>query len=244
MKVNIGPYCNWIGPYQIAEKLCFWAKKVPDEIGIMRHPEWVDNFGEFLAHGFHKETEEDKKRMFSRERPKTWLYKLCEWIYSKQKRKISIKLDRYDHWNAFHTMSLIILPLLKELREHKHGSGMIDDEDVPEGLGLRSTEAPPKKNEWDTDANLHKRYEWVLDEIIWAHEQIVDDDWEAQYCKGEHDLLSVPCEFDDNGKPKMYELVKGPNNTFEIDMEGRQKHQDRIDRGLRLFGKYYCTLWD
>ncbi len=31
MKIYIGPYKNWVGPYQIAEALCFWAKNVEDE---------------------------------------------------------------------------------------------------------------------------------------------------------------------------------------------------------------------
>ncbi len=48
MKVVIGPYTTWIGPYQIAEKLCFWAKPVPDEIGMKRKPDWVHDFGTWL----------------------------------------------------------------------------------------------------------------------------------------------------------------------------------------------------
>jgi len=27
MKINIGPYINYLGPYQIAEKLLFWMDK-------------------------------------------------------------------------------------------------------------------------------------------------------------------------------------------------------------------------
>jgi len=51
MKVYIGPYKNWFGPYQLAETLCFWAKKEKDEYGFERTPDWVHNFGEWLAHG-------------------------------------------------------------------------------------------------------------------------------------------------------------------------------------------------
>ena len=51
MKVYIGRYKNWFGPYQLAEFLCFWAKNEKDEHGIERKPEWVHNFGEWLAHG-------------------------------------------------------------------------------------------------------------------------------------------------------------------------------------------------
>jgi hypothetical protein len=51
MKVKIGPYTNWFGPYQLAELLCFWAKEEKNEFGIPRKPDWVHNFGEWLAHG-------------------------------------------------------------------------------------------------------------------------------------------------------------------------------------------------
>ena len=34
MRVKIGNYTNWFGPYQLAEKLCFWAKPVEGEYGI------------------------------------------------------------------------------------------------------------------------------------------------------------------------------------------------------------------
>jgi len=56
--------------------------------------------------------------------------------------------------------------MLIQLKETKHGSPDVDDKDVPEHL--RSTSAPPKKNDWDTDDNWHKRWDWVLDEMIHA----------------------------------------------------------------------------
>ena len=45
MKVKLKKPVNWFGPYQLAEAICFWAKKEKDEIGIDREPEWVHNFG-------------------------------------------------------------------------------------------------------------------------------------------------------------------------------------------------------
>lgn len=244
MKARIGPYTNWIGPYQIADKVFFWVDKYPEirkdggkdyeKRWDYRAHEWL---GEFLAHGFHKETPEQKRKLCS-DRHQTWFYKLLQWIHSKQKRTIKIKTDPWDHWNAEHTISLLVLPILKDLREHKHGAGYIDDEDVPEHL--RSTAAPPKENEWDTDDNHFARFDWVLDEIIWAHEQIVDDNWEEQYTSGECDWEFKKCE----DKPGFSTMVEGPNHTYKVDWEARKKHQARIDNGLRLFGKYYQTLWD
>ena len=51
MKVRIGPYKNWFGPYQLAELLMFWVPKEKDEYGIEHTADRVHKFGEWLAHG-------------------------------------------------------------------------------------------------------------------------------------------------------------------------------------------------
>lgn len=156
-----------------------------------------------------------------------------------KKRKIDIRLDNYDTWNMDHTLGLIILPMLKQLKDTKHGSPLVDDEDVPEGMGLRSTEAP-ECEDWETDDNVHKRWEWVMDELIWTFTQLTDDNNEDQFHSGTIDFEFVPCE----DRPGYSEMVKGPNDTHVFDRAGFDKHQERINNGLRLFGKYYRGLWD
>jgi hypothetical protein len=79
--------------------------------------------------------------------------------------------------------------------------------------------------------------------MIWAFEQKTID-WENQYYSGEHDRKTVPCQWNENGKPTMYTLEKGPNDTFRIDSKRLAKHQKRMSNGFRLFGKYYEGLWD
>jgi len=64
------------------------------------------------------------------------------------------------------TLALIVHPMLKQLNKSKHGAPFTDDEDVPENL--RSTNAKPKKNEWDTDSNHFKRWDWIMKEMIWV----------------------------------------------------------------------------
>lgn len=227
MKVNIGPYPNWIGPYQIAEMLCFWVKDEKDEFGFPKKPDWVHDFGTWLSGGEEKES---------------LLMKLCNWIHSKKERKIKVQLHDYDTWSADHTLAHIILPMLKQLKATQHGSGFVDDEDVPEGL--RSTDAPPKESEYDTDANHSKRWAWVLDEMIQAFECHVDESWEDQYRSGVHDIVWEVSATDEDGKPKYYQMKDGPNNTYKCDYEALEKHQKRNQNGYRLFGKYYSSLWD
>jgi len=144
-----------------------------------------------------------------------------------------------------HTLAHMILPMLKQLRATKQGSPLVDDEDVPEGIGLRSTEAGPKENEWDTDDNHFRRWDWVLDEMIFAFECKMDDSWEDAYRSGEIDWKWKVAGTDPNtGKATLYETEDGPNHTYQCDYEGMKKVQKRISNGFRLFGKYYEGLWD
>jgi hypothetical protein len=151
---------------------------------------------------------------------------------------INVVIDPYDTWNMDHTLALIIYPMLVQLKENKHGAPGVDDEDVPEEL--RSTSAPPKENEWDTDDNWFERWDWVLNEMILAFKDLSECTWEDQYHSGTIDIDFVPCEDD----PNMSQMVKGPNDTSVFDAEGYRKHQERINNGCRLFGKYYQGLWD
>ena len=158
-------------------------------------------------------------------------------IKDKQKRRIKVKVDGYDVWGADTTLAHIIAPVLKKLQETKHGAPTVADEDVP--AGIRSTDAPPKENEWDTDKHFFTRWNWVLNEMIWAFEHIADESWEEEFYSGEHDFSFVPIEGSKNS-----EMVKGPNDTFKVDIEGLKAMNARIDNGTRLFGKYFRALWD
>ena len=249
MKVNIGPYTNWFGPYQLAELLCFWAKPVKDEWGIESKPNWVHNFGEWLAHGsvLPDPTPDNPISKWTDDRPTTNLYKFLQWVESKKKRKVQVHIDRWDTWSMDHTLAYIVLPMLEQLQKTKHGAPIVDDKDVP--VELRSTSAPPL-SEKDKDCgavdDLHfKRWEWILDEMIFSFRSKLDEGkWEDQFYTGEYDFVSKATEFDENGKPKLYQLVKGPNDTRKIDMKGLRAYQKRISNGFRLFGKYYENLWD
>lgn len=243
MKIKIGKYKNHFGPYQLAEALCFWVKPIKDEYGIPRKPGWVHDFGEWLAYGSVEPDPDIGERtvMFSnKDRKRTWFSKLvCSALNLFERlrgeRVVKIQIDPWDTWSADHTLSMIIVPMLKQLKETTHGSPFVDDEDVPDEL--KSTTAPAKENEWDTDDNHHKRWEYVLDEMIWAFEKLVDDEWEHEFYSGEHESFMVKRE------DGLYEWVKGENDTFTVDRISINKVNDRIQNGLRLFGKYYRGLW-
>ena len=238
MKVKLGPYTNWFGPYQLAEKIMFWVPKEKDEYGFLRTADRVHNFGEWLAHGSIQAEPEvgDITSFLGDNRPTTWLYKFLSWIDSKKKRKVYVHIDRWDTWGMDDTLAHIILPMLKQLKATTHGAPWVDDEDVPEEL--RSTSAPPKEDEYDVDANHFKRWEWVLGEMIFAFENKLDDSWEDQFREGDYDFKFKKLE---NG---MSEMIEGPNHTNKTDWDGRKAYAKRISNGFKLFGKYYEGLWD
>jgi hypothetical protein len=230
LKVYIGPYRSWIGPYQIAEALCFWAPTVTDEYGIKNKPGWVHDFGSWLAGGDDNNSQ---------------LMKLCQWIESKRTRKIRVKIDRWDTWSMDHTLSYIILPMLRQLNETKHGAPGTDDEDVPDHL--RSTSAAPKENEWDTDSNHFLRWDWIMAEMIFAFECQLDDTWEEKYWTGEWgkpDFIKGEKEYPNPVTGEMESTYQINSGTRKCDWDGLKKEQERIANGFRLFGKYYQALWD
>jgi hypothetical protein len=143
-------------------------------------------------------------------------------------RRVKITIDPYDTWNMDHTLALIIVPMLKQLKATKHGAPFVDDEYVP--YELSSSAAPNKEHEWDVDDNHFKRWNYVLDEMIWAMEQIVDFDNDSQF----YDHSEVNEESD-----LMAQVAQ-----IKCDYEGLQKHHDRIANGTKLFGIFFQSLWD
>lgn len=208
MKVFIGKYKNWIGPYQIAKAICFWVPKKKDEFGYEEFPEWVDKFGDWLS--------------------STWVKSFCNWIYDKNKRVEYVHIDYYDTWSMDHTLAIIILPMLKQLKEYKHGMPHVDDDDLPDNFKRYENDSFVEDID---DFNL-RRWNWILDEIIWSFSEYVTD-WESQFHSG-----TIDFKFED------HILQKGPNHTSEFDRDGYMNHLNRIKNGQRLFGKYYMNLWD
>ncbi len=150
---------------------------------------------------------------------------------SKKERVVSIKIDPWDTWSADWTIAAVAYPLLVQLKETKHGAPYVDDEDVPEGLNLRSTEAEPKENEYDVDSNHFKRWDWVMDEMIYAMKEISegkptsDSFYDYSECR------------DDDGVIQQITKIK-------LDREGLEKYETRVNNGCVLFGKYFQSLWD
>ena len=79
-----------------------------------------------------------------------------------------IIIHSWDTWNMDYTLAKIILPMLKQLKATKHGSPNIDNEDVPINLRAPEDDVLKYKELGETDPDFFKRWDWVLDEMIYA----------------------------------------------------------------------------
>ncbi len=115
----------------------------------------------------------------------------------------------------------------------KHGAPFIADEDVPKNLrvGAKGTgNSDVHKLFEDNDNTFFERYDYILDEMIWTFEQLSMDDHEAPF-------------YDHTESSKEPDLNKSVRK-LKVDRKGLKAHNARIQNGLRLFGKYYRSLWD
>jgi hypothetical protein len=166
----------------------------------------------------------------------TWVSDLCERIHKiRGERDIKVRIDKYDTWSMDHTLAYIILPMLKQLQETKHGSQLVDDEDLPPYMRYGN---PDGYDNW-----VHYRWEWVLNEMIFAFESKLDDSWEDRFYHGEPKYNWELVSKNEEEDSECY-TVKQLNPDYWIDMDGYKLYNDRIQNGFRLFGKYYQGLWD
>jgi len=223
MKIWTSKYRNhWVSPYHILKRVCFWEK----------------DDGVFYDHDVAY------KPVYG-----TWvkiLDPICQlwqkFLDTVHPRWSYIKIDFWDTWSMDHTLADVILPMLKQLRDTKHGSPYVDDEDVPVHLqseGYKKGQRRKKKgvevnahavDMGDEDTTLHDRWDWVLNEEIWAFEQLVDEHSEDKFW--DHSGCNDTAPWDEN-----YVSPK-------CDWEGLKAHQARMDNGFRLFGKYFRAHWD
>lgn len=155
-------------------------------------------------------------------------------------RKYKVKVSNHDIYSADVTLAIVILPVLKKLKKAKAGAPLVDNIDVPENLWR-----PENTGDWDTDENWHARWDYVVKAMIWSFKQIhpASEDWEDQFFSGEADYDFSECEELDEDGRRLHEIKHGPNHTLQFDAEGHAAYSARIDNGLRLFGKYYRSLW-
>lgn len=145
-----------------------------------------------------------------------------------KERKIKIRIDPWDTWNMDYTLALIIVPMLKQLKETKHGApgDMPEFKQISDGIQL-CFPFYEKEDEAAWEAG-QERWNEIMDKMIWSFEQLLVDDYEAQF-------WTEQPQYD----KKLKRIAGGVYNE-----KAAQMYEARMREGFELFGKYYRGLWD
>ena len=134
------------------------------------------------------------------------LEQCVDWIYdhtvnlffNQGNQKVHVRIDPWDTWSMDHTLAPIILPMLQQLKDTKHGAHHVDNEDVPESLRANQTEMRNYKHDGSTDIHFFARWDWVLDEMIYAFD-----------CKANKDDVFMRFENPEESAPEQERISNG-----------------------------------
>lgn len=167
-------------------------------------------------------------------------------FFKNSNRKIDVQIDPYDTWNLDHTLALIILPALIQLKECKHGipSNLSGDEFTDQ----LSFDFYSETHD-DSYAEGVKRWNEIMDKMIWSFQQLVSEDYDSLYHHGDpkYDFVKSNIQYPNPITGKMentFQMVDTNPTEHWYDHVGHTLHEERIQEGLELFGKYYRALWD
>ena len=168
---------------------------------------------------------------------------------SKTRRKIDIQIDPYDTWGLDHTLALIIYPALLQLKATKQGVPSEFAEVGGEHHGTQDSFDFYQESYDDAWKAGLERWDETLDKMIWSFEQLLKGDYDEQYHHGEaeYDWVKTNKQYPNpiTGKVEAtYQMVDKNPDEHWYDTVGHMKHNERIQEGLELFGKYFRSMWD
>ena len=169
--------------------------------------------------------------------------------YSKKangRRKIDVQIDNYDTWSLDHTLALIIYPALLQLKATKQG---VPNEFASEPASNQETFDFYQESYDDEWKQGLERWDETLDKMIWSFEQLLKGDYDEQYHHGkaEYDWVKTDKQYPNPVTGILeatYQMVDKNPDEHWYDSVGHLKHEERIQEGLELFGKYFRSMWD
>lgn len=140
-----------------------------------------------------------------------------------------------DVWCVGEFVSKVLPPMLKQLKETKHGipSNMFNKEDSFDKHGNAIE---------DVDMLAEKRWDEILNNIIWTFEtsnKIIHRDW--IYIEDERKRTKQSKFFEGlNESNKKSKLFKDCGDYYIMS----KKENERYKKGWKLFEKHFYSLWD
>jgi len=220
MRVNLGPYKNWVGPYQLVELLKYVgvSEYLRDKIAILIPTApflWLE-------------------KMRGERKEKIVIHNYDAWSADHTLAKIiapllhKVKEDKHGVPCEFLGKEYSDLVSSNEFWAEKGDGPLHDHADVL----FKQAE-----DEWNK----------ALDHMIWAFEEYNKDNWDDPYWTGERGECESIASGETHWNPitkkdeQLFELKS--TGTRECDWEGRQKHWDRMQEGINLFAKHFSSLW-
>ena len=106
-----------------------------------------------------------------------WLEDAIQTVYNnlinvpfidEREQTVKVRIDSWDTWSIDYTLAPIILPMLVQLKETKHGAPHTDFRDVPRHLWPTKEQEEKYKKTGEVDEHWFERWDWILDEMIYA----------------------------------------------------------------------------
>lgn len=176
--------------------------------------------------------------------------KIARYPKKSSRRKIDVQIEDFDTWSLDHTLAHIIYPALLQLKATKHGvpSEIVNDVGG-EDYSHQDSFDFYKETHAESWEIASKRWDAILDKMIWSFEQLMKDDYDKLYHHGknEFDWVETDKLYPNplTGKmEKTFQMVDKDPDSHWYDAEGHQLHEDRMNEGFELFGKYFRNLWD
>lgn len=164
-------------------------------------------------------------------------------------RKIKIQIEKHDTYNLDSTLAKVIYPALLQLKQTMHG--------VPNEFAEVGGEdyLDQKCFDFYTDDRQEmfekrcKDWNEILDKMIWSFQQLSEENYSELYHHGEpkYDWVKTDRLYPNPITGKMeatFQMVDKNPEEHWYDHVGHLLHEERIQEGIDLFGKYYRNLWD
>lgn len=175
--------------------------------------------------------------------------KIGKFLKTNEGRKVNVEIEDFDTYSLDHTLALIILPCLLQLKETKHGvPGEFGDVGGADYEYQDSFDFYKETHNWAFQEQC-KEWDKILDKMIWSFQQLALADPEEKYHHGktEYDWIKSDKQYLNPITGKLedtFQMVDKNPGEHWYDGVGHKLHYERIQEGLDLFAKYYMSLWD
>lgn len=150
-------------------------------------------------------------------KPCWWWQGFSYWVKRKWQR-VTTGFAHHESYDYFNWNAQMAIPRLKMLRDNLHGCPAqftMDGKPVEEGV-----------KEWTE----------ILNKIIWSFENIDEEPMPKK--PDDYDPRCISIKYSDGSTS--YEHL----DERKWDWSESERHAERVQEGLDLYGKYYLNLWD